>query len=124
MGDGKHCPACGKEIGVWPVFSAAMPSWIRCPHCKSRLRYRKTAGVFAIVLVGLLGLMIVTFIRVSALTTPRRGQIGASVALASCVLAELATVWFLRNRRELELADRPRQELPIEGSGDAVDQAR
>ena len=39
MSDGKHCPACGKDIGIWPVVSAALPSRVRCPHCKARLSY-------------------------------------------------------------------------------------
>ncbi len=124
MGDGKHCPGCGKDIGAWPIFSATLPNRIRCPHCKSRLRYRRIAGVITIVLLGLCGLMVITFIRVSALTTPRRGLIGASVVLVFCILAELATIWFLRNRRELELADRPRPEFSGETSGSGDDQPR
>jgi hypothetical protein len=39
MSDGKHCPACGKDIGLWPVLSAGLPTWVRCPHCKARLTY-------------------------------------------------------------------------------------
>lgn len=108
MGDGKHCPGCGKDIGVWPVLSAALPNWVRCPHCKSRLRYRRAGGVIAIVLVGLLGVVVVTFLKVSSLATPRRSLIGAAIVIVSYILVELATTWFLRNRRELELADRHR----------------
>ena len=54
MGDGKHCPNCGNDIGVWPVFSAAWPSLIWCPRCKSRLRYGNTALVIAVLLVVLI----------------------------------------------------------------------
>jgi DNA-directed RNA polymerase subunit RPC12/RpoP len=39
MSDGKHCPACGKDIGVLAVLLAGMPTRIRCPHCKARLTY-------------------------------------------------------------------------------------
>lgn len=106
MGDGKHCPSCGKDIGIWPVFSAALPSRIRCPHCKSRLRYRKIARVIAVLLVGLCGLVVGAFVLVSSLATPRRGLIWAAVVIISWVFVELVTTWFLRNRRELELADR------------------
>ncbi|MGP0068580.1 MAG: hypothetical protein ACLQGP_33895 [Isosphaeraceae bacterium] len=108
MGDGKHCPGCGKDIGVWPVLSAALPTWIRCPHCKSRLRYRNIAGTMAIVLTGLCGLFVVTFVRVSLLKTPRRALIGAAVVIVGYILVELATTWYLRNRRELDRADQSR----------------
>ena len=39
MSDGKHCPACGKDIGLWAVLLAGLPSHIRCRHCQARLTY-------------------------------------------------------------------------------------
>jgi hypothetical protein len=39
MSDGRHCPACKKDIGLWPVFLAVWPTRVKCPHCKSLLRY-------------------------------------------------------------------------------------
>ena len=58
MTDGKHCPACGKDVGIWPIASALLPNLIRCPHCRTRLVYRDTGRL----LVGLvvLGLALVT----------------------------------------------------------------
>ena len=106
MGDGKHCPGCGKDIGVWPILSALLPSRVRCPHCKSRLRYRKTAIVIAVVLGGLCLLFIETFVWFSSFRTPRRGLIWAAVVVVSWVLVELVLTWFMRNRRELEPVDR------------------
>jgi len=45
MRDGKHCPECEKDIGVWPVLSAGLPSRVHCPHCHARLTYGNI-GVF------------------------------------------------------------------------------
>ncbi len=28
MADGGHCPNCGNDIGVWPIFAAVAPSRI------------------------------------------------------------------------------------------------
>lgn len=59
MSDGKHCPVCDKDIGLWPVLSAGLPTHIRCPHCKARLSYGNSflllLGVVAMVsVVGVL----------------------------------------------------------------------
>jgi uncharacterized protein (DUF983 family) len=110
MGDGKHCPNCGKDIGVWPVFSAGWPSLIWCPRCKSRLRYRKTAPVIAVLLVVLIVIAAAAFVLVSYFTTRWWRPIWAMVMIISWVPVQLAVTWFLRNRRELELAARSRTE--------------
>ena len=34
-----NCPSCQQDIGVASVFFASSPSRIRCPHCRTRLRY-------------------------------------------------------------------------------------
>ncbi len=47
MANGKVCPACAKDIGVWAIFSAGGPSRIRCPHCRARLRYDGAMAVMA-----------------------------------------------------------------------------
>jgi len=55
LSDGKHCPACGEDIGVWPIASAFMPGHCRCPHCRARLAwdraYRTTAVMLALTVV-------------------------------------------------------------------------
>jgi FlaA1/EpsC-like NDP-sugar epimerase len=50
MSDGRHCPACGKDIGLWPVVAAPLPNLVRCPHCRTRLKYRGTAWLFVVVI--------------------------------------------------------------------------
>ncbi len=55
MSDGKHCPGCGKDIGVWPVLVAGLPTWVQCPHCRARLSYGSygvlVAAMFALLLL-------------------------------------------------------------------------
>ena len=51
--DGRHCPSCRKDIGIWPVFTAGLPDWIRCPHCRCRLRYENATGVVVLLFAAL-----------------------------------------------------------------------
>ena len=51
MPDGKHCPACGKDIGLWPIVSAGLPNRIRCPHCRARLCFADSTPVTVVVLI-------------------------------------------------------------------------
>lgn len=46
--DGKHCPNCLKDVGTWAIVAAPMPTWIRCPWCRSWLTYRPIGGVAAV----------------------------------------------------------------------------
>jgi uncharacterized protein (DUF983 family) len=108
MGDGKHCPSCGKDIGVWPVFSAAWPSRIWCPRCKSRLRYRQTADVIAVLFVFAIVIAALAFVLVTSFATTWRKPVWATVVIISWIPVQLAVTWFLRDRRELELAERSR----------------
>jgi uncharacterized protein (DUF983 family) len=108
MGGGRHCPNCGNDIGIWPIFSATWPSLIWCPRCKSRLRYRNTALAMAALLVILIAIAAVVFMVVSSLATRWRMSIWAVVMIISWVFVQLAVTWFLRNRRDLELAGKSR----------------
>jgi uncharacterized protein (DUF983 family) len=49
--DGKHCPVCGEDIGLWPVMSAMYPTRIWCPHCRSRLGYQGPKRLVAAMIV-------------------------------------------------------------------------
>src|SRR5262245_9176564 len=38
--NGSICPSCAKDIGVWSIVRAPLPSvGFRCPHCKAALKY-------------------------------------------------------------------------------------
>jgi hypothetical protein len=51
MNDGKHCPSCDHDIGIWAIFSAGWPSRIFCPSCGARLSYQAMWGVFLVLCV-------------------------------------------------------------------------
>lgn len=40
---GKNCPACSRDVGVWPVIRGSLITLsgnrFRCPHCETKLRY-------------------------------------------------------------------------------------
>jgi len=45
------CPSCTKKIGFRTIAFATFPVWLRCPHCKSKLRgnaFIKAQGFFII----------------------------------------------------------------------------
>ena len=59
-GEGKICPNCGKDIGILGIMLAGIPNRIKCPHCKSRVKYQNTFLVIAILFI--IGLILVVLI--------------------------------------------------------------
>ena len=105
MSDGKHCPGCGKDIGIWPVLIAGLPSWVRCPHCKARLSYGRSGAL----VLGLFGLLLLVSFAVFYLVGRRHSAGGLSfhiflvfLVLAAWVPVEFAATMYLRRHGELE----------------------
>ena len=99
MKDGKHCPDCAKDIGVWPVLAAGLPSRIRCPHCKARLTYGGSGTLVACLFAILLTLAVGSFFVVSRQYSARHWQFHAVfivVALAVMLPVDLAATFYLR----------------------------
>ena len=67
-------------------------------------------GRIAVLVVFLIVIAAATFVLVSSLATTWRKPIWALVMIISWVPVQLAVTWFLRNRRDLELAARSRTE--------------
>jgi DNA-directed RNA polymerase subunit RPC12/RpoP len=111
MANGKVCPACGKDIGVWAIFAAGGPSRIRCPHCRARLRYDGAVRIvvlpFAIVAVAAL----VGHEAAVDLGMVRPGLLIAFLALLTWVPIELLLAIYLRDHRTLRLVE-PRPTPP------------
>jgi hypothetical protein len=108
MSDGKHCPACDKDIGIWPVFSAGLPSRVRCPHCKSRLSYGDTGTLVACLaaVVLMVGAGSYFFVgRFYAITRLEFHLLSAVLALALLLALDFAVALYLRNARALKIVD-------------------
>jgi len=109
MTDGKHCPACSRDIGIWSIFTAGLPSLIRCPHCRARLTYRGIFWLIPIFLV-LSVAVVVGALYASAWIPNLRpdDQMLAAVGLmlGAWAVVELAVALFLRANRELIWRDR------------------
>ena len=107
MTNGKQCPACGKDIGIWAIFAAGMPSRIRCPYCRARLRYDGGSIVmgiaFAIVVVAVL---IAHEVAVDV-GMARPGLFTAVLLLITWVPIELLLAIYLRDYRKLKMVERP-----------------
>lgn len=108
MSDGKHCPSCGQDIGVWPVFSAGLPNRVRCPHCKARLAYRDVLGlviVLCVLGVALLAASMFTVQQFGLTGGPQRALTFAGLVLGVWVPVELAVAFYLRGTKELRRVD-------------------
>jgi len=99
MRDGKHCPECAKDIGVWPVLAAGLPSRIRCPHCKARLTYGDIGTFVACLFAILLTLAVGSFFVVNRQYSARDLKFHAAfiaMALAVMLPVDVVATWYLR----------------------------
>lgn len=48
--EGKNCPCCGKDIGVWVIVKAPWPGKMKCKHCGSAFTYEKKGGQWFLLL--------------------------------------------------------------------------
>jgi hypothetical protein len=104
MTDGKNCPVCQRDIGIWPVFAAGLPNRIRCPHCSARLTYSRLLGVLLVLLVALAVTGAGSWYAAAAIPGlhPNQHKLAAvGIMLGLWVLIELAAAQFLRNKRVL-----------------------
>ena len=115
MADGKRCPACSHDIGMWAVLSAAWPTRVWCPHCGARLRYQGTANVSRVIILATLMIGVVSC-GLGLLTAFIGVHIFWCVAVAVLTFALLYAPieWFgsrfLRENRTLECVRRPSPE--------------
>ena len=113
MGGGKHCPACGKDIGVWPIFSAGLPNRIWCPHCSRRLQYRGVGWLFLLLLVVLAGIMVGAYLLSLYVPSSQllvRLMVFGGVTLGAWVPVELAVTVLLRRKWRLTKVHRASSE--------------
>jgi hypothetical protein len=117
MADGRHCPACARDVGVWPVFSAGLPNRIWCPHCGARARYDRVAGpilaLLAAAVVAAAAAFGVAFVVARRVTDHPLVWMGVFTAafIAGMAGAELLVAQFLRSRRQLTVIEPPHRRL-------------
>src|SRR5262245_26609160 len=122
MPDGKHCPACGADVGYWAVARGLFR--IRCPHCRARLSYTFTprmSRVTTAVAVGcVLGALVAAFF-VARAAFWSVGLFGA-VASALGVLFGLAFTLGAVFQALLAPVLRRTQQLAVSGEEDEADE--
>ena len=107
MTNGKQCPACGKDIGIWAIFAAGMPSRIRCPYCRARLRYDGGSVVMGIALGVVVIVVLIAHEVAVDIGMSRPGLFAAVLLLMTWVPIELLPAVYLRDSRRLKMVGRP-----------------
>jgi DNA-directed RNA polymerase subunit RPC12/RpoP len=105
--DGKHCPHCGSDIGVLAI--AMNYSKIRCPYCRSQLKYEGTMGV-NLAMGGTLLLLTVLYMWLTWPSQFWRGQGRAELFLLLLLVVavgEFSSAYYLRAKRVLVLSAPP-----------------
>ena len=111
MANGKVCPACSKDIGVWAIVSAGLPTRVRCPHCHSPLRYDGTIALLALPFaVVVFAALVVHEVAVDVGIT-RPGLVAAIMVLVTWLPVELLLALYLRDHRTLRMVA-PRRRPP------------
>jgi hypothetical protein len=108
MDAGKHCPACKLDIGVWPIIKGGLISLsgnrIRCPHCRTRLKYVGWGidAVFAVMMLPVfVGVMVISFAFIPWYQWERRSVLGVLLLALSMPPVVLASALYLRKHGSL-----------------------
>jgi hypothetical protein len=101
MADGKHCPACGIDIGIWPIFSAGLPNLVRCPRCKASLYYRSAGWFWLTILLAVAAVTVAAWYVAKEFGGSNWLWIFAGVLFAAWVPVELLAAWYLRKYKVL-----------------------
>src|SRR5262252_1741636 len=90
MGDGTHCPACGKDVGFWAVARGLFN--VECPHCGARLYHKLSGGMNALTTAGALGSVVAALVvaAVAGWTVGVRAGPVAGLAVGAAVCWGLA----------------------------------
>jgi hypothetical protein len=122
MSDGKHCPQCGEDIGYWAV--AAGLFGIRCPHCRTRLRYARSPAFNRLTDVVAIGAVLLSLGPAVLVCWLVHESVGIVVALAIGGVAWLGVAWGIGFLFEAATANyvRRTQRLIVPGQQDEPDE--
>ncbi|MCK5851920.1 hypothetical protein KAH27_02720 [bacterium] len=103
------CPNCKKDIGVWSIYKAGLPNMIKCPHCKSKLRYEPSGWKMVLIsyAISIPIFAAIYFFVSNCLSLSKNGQIIAMVLLIFLAWTpfEIYFVRRLRSKHELLLKE-------------------
>jgi hypothetical protein len=108
MANGKICPACGKDIGIRAIVVAGLPSRIRCPHCRTLLRYDGALALMALPFAIVIGAALIIHEVAVDVGMASPGLIVVVLVLATWVPVELLLALYLRDHRTLHVSDSKR----------------
>jgi len=108
MANGKTCPACGKDIGVWAIVAAGLPSRIRCPHCRTLLRYDGALVLMALPFAIVIASALILHEVAVDVGVPSPGLLIIVLVLVTWVPVEFLLAMYLRDYRTLRVADSKR----------------
>ncbi len=104
---GKKCPNCDRDIGLWAIIKAPVPSMMRCPHCKSPIQYDEAGwGLIFILLVICLPIFSIVFSGMPSLYTMGTIKMSVVVVLISLLIwlpFELILALYLRKNQKIVL---------------------
>jgi hypothetical protein len=103
MVNGKACPACGKDIGIWAVVAAGLPSRIRCPHCRTLLRYDGALALMALPFVIVIGSALIIHEVAVDVGIASPGLLIVVLVIVTWVPVELLLAIYLRENRTLRV---------------------
>ncbi|MBW8883351.1 MAG: hypothetical protein JF612_00950 [Planctomycetia bacterium] len=106
--DGKHCPVCGKDVGMASMITALWPTRIKCPHCKARLAYLNGSALVVNLLAVWAGLGVIAYYALQQWFSPYKPQFYFAIAalvVAAWLPIELVATLYMRRFGTLEKAD-------------------
>jgi DNA-directed RNA polymerase subunit RPC12/RpoP len=105
MANGKTCPTCGKDIGVWAIVAAGVPTRIRCPYCQSRLRYDAAIAVIALPFAVVVLAALVAHEAAVDVGVARPWLFVAILLVVTWMPVELLLALYLRDHRTLRVVE-------------------
>ena len=96
------CPACGADIGVWPILSAGLPNLIRCPRCKARIGYERLGAVVIVLLLATGAVLAAAYFVATWYEGNQRLIAFIVFSLGAWVPVELVVALYLRANKLLE----------------------
>lgn len=107
---GKLCPVCQKDVGIWSIIKAPLPSQIHCPHCASRLKYRGNhLPMIALSIVAFLAILFVVVSATNIIHTMASWLAAILISLLCGMLwlpFELFFALYLRSKFKLKVCER------------------